>query len=73
MRIILQIFALLIVGIIAIPIFGAFFETGYILLQTSHSDSQISQKFIPILSIFLAFFLLAFCKIHFGSLFWCVF
>ncbi|WP_051420680.1 ABC transporter permease [Helicobacter pametensis] len=62
MRISLQILAMIMVGIIAIPIFGAFLETGYILIQSLWQDSQTTQIIHSNLTHFFDFLFLRFLK-----------
>lgn len=69
MKIFLQTLAVLMVGIIAIPIFGSFIETGFILIQSFFQDSQITQEIHSNLSHFFIFLFWRFIQDTFWVLF----
>lgn len=60
MRGLLQILAIIMVGVILIPIFGSFFETAYALIQSLLYHSPLAQEISSNLSHFFSFLFLRF-------------
>ncbi|ANV97829.1 iron ABC transporter permease [Helicobacter enhydrae] len=77
MRIIFQCLALLIVGIVAVPIFGTFVETCYVFLQSLQQDSSLALEIQSNLKHFFTFlfgrfladsFIVVFCVLLLSAL-----